>query len=127
RGLFRAWLFGIAAQQARSMFRKKTAAKRGLTLLVPMGGSFERADDKATSPADALAVLERTRILHRAIDELPDDDRDLVHLHYFAELTFAEIALARNMNPKTVCTRLTRCKVKLLNLLEKSNLTTVDG
>lgn len=127
RGLFRAWLFGIAAQQARSIFRKKTAAKRGLTLLVPISDSFEIGDENATSPADALAITERAGILHKALDDLPDEDRELLHLHYFGELTFAEIALARNMNPKTVCTRLTRCKAKLLDLLAKSNFTRSDG
>lgn len=127
RGLFRAWLFGIAAQQARSFFRKKTAAKRGVTLLVPVSESFELGDENATSPADAVAVSDRAGILHKAIDELPDRDRELLHLHYFGELTFAEIAVARNMNPKTVCTRLTRCKAKLLDLLAKSNLTASDG
>lgn len=127
RGLFRAWLFGIAAQQARSTFRKRSAAKRGLTLLVPLDDSFERGDERAASPVDALLSAERARIVHRAIDELPDKDRELVHLYYFGELTFSEIALVRNMNAKTVCTRLTRCKAKLLDLLAEANLTTIDG
>src|SRR5437868_2834460 len=41
-GLFRAWLFGFASQQARALFRRKSAAKRGLTLLVSIGPSTDR-------------------------------------------------------------------------------------
>lgn len=127
RGLFRAWLFGIASQQARTLYRRKAAAKRGLTLLAPMSAANDRRDDRAISPAEALAASDRLTILHKALDELSEDDRDLVHLHFFGELTFKEIGTVRNLNPKTVCTRLTRCKGKLLNALRRSNLTRADG
>jgi RNA polymerase sigma factor, sigma-70 family len=125
--LFHAWLFGIASQQARALFRRKSAAKRGLTLLVPIDDSTDQADVTAKSPAEATAENDRAAILHRALEQLPEDDRDLVQLHYFGELTFKEIAVVRSMNPKTVCTRLTRCKGKLLELLVRSNLTRADG
>lgn len=127
RGLFRAWLFGIASQQARTLFRRKSAAKRGLKLLVPLNRAAEFRDETTRSPSDATAANERAAILHRALEQLSDDDRDLVHLHFFGELTFREIALVRKMNPKTVCTRLTRCKGKLFDLLVQANLTTADG
>ncbi len=127
RGLFRAWLFGIAAQQARTLYRRKGAVKRGLKLLVPMGDLPERHDDRAISPAEALAASDRLTILHRALEELSEDDRDLIHLHFFGELTFKEIGKVRNLNPKTVCTRLARCKGKLLNAVLRSNLTRADG
>lgn len=126
-GLFRAWLFGIASQQARALFRRKTAAKRGLTLLVPIGPSTDRSDDRTKSPSDATAESDRAIILHRALEQLPEEDRDLVHLHFFGELTFKEIGAVRRMNPKTVYTRISRCKAKLLDLLIRSNLTRADG
>ena len=126
-GLFRAWLFGIASQQARALFRRKSAAKRGLTLLVPIDPSLDRSDDTAKSPPDATAESDRAIILHRALEQLPEEDRDLIHLHFFGELTFKEIGAVRRMNPKTVYTRISRCKAKLLDLLIRSNLTRADG
>src|SRR4051794_6080363 len=101
-GLFRGWLFGIASQQARTLFRRKSAFKRGLTLLVPISSSTDRSDDTAKSPSDATAESDRATILHRALEQLPDEDRDLIHLHFFGELTFKEIGAVRGMNPKTV-------------------------
>ena len=127
RSLFRAWLFGIASQQARTLFRRKSASKRGLTVLVPISESAEYRDETAKSPSEATAENDRAAILHRALEQLADDDRDLIHLHFFGELTFREIAALRKMNPKTVCTRLTRCKAKLLDALVQSNLTSADG
>jgi len=126
-GLFRAWLFGIASQQARALFRRKSASKRGLTLLVPITPSTDRGDETAKSPSDATAENDRATILHRALEQLPEEDRDLVHLHFFGELTFKEIGAVRRMNPKTVYTRISRSKAKLLDLLIRSNLTRADG
>lgn len=126
KALFRAWLFGIAAKQAASSYRMKSAKKRGAELVVPLDGSIDPRDG-SDSPADASAEKDRVEILHRAIDELEEADRDLVHLHFFGELTFKEIAEARNLNPKTVFTRLSRCKERLLVILLRFNLTNSDG
>jgi RNA polymerase sigma-70 factor (ECF subfamily) len=125
-GLFRAWLFGIAVRQAGNFHRSCSAKKRGAQLRVPLNG-FNDHEDDAKSPAEVSADNDRAAILHRAIDLLPEADRDLVHLHFFGELTFREIAEARRMNPKTVCTRLTRCKEKLLVTLARFDLTNSDG
>jgi RNA polymerase sigma-70 factor (ECF subfamily) len=126
KGLFRAWLFGIAVRQAATFYRSNSAKKRGAQLLVP----FDNVDDHkdgAKSPAELSAENDRATILHRAIDQLPEADRDLIHLYFFGELTFREIAEARKMNPKTVCTRLTRCKERLLVSLARYDLTKSDG
>jgi RNA polymerase sigma factor (sigma-70 family) len=82
---------------------------------------------EAKSPAEVSADNDRAAIVHRAIDQLPEADRDLIHLHFFGELTFREIAEAQKMNPKTVFTRLTRCKEKLLVALARFDLTKSDG
>jgi RNA polymerase sigma-70 factor (ECF subfamily) len=126
KGLFRAWLFGIAVRQASTFYRATSAKKRGAHLLVPLC-DFDDHKEEGKSPAEVSAENDRAAILHRAINELPESDRDLVHLHFFGELTFREIAEAREMNPKTVCTRLTRCKERLLVTLARLDLTKSDG
>jgi RNA polymerase sigma-70 factor (ECF subfamily) len=126
KGLFRAWLFGIAVRQAATFYRSSSAKKRGAQHMVPFH-DFDDHEDEAKSPAEVSAANDRAVILHRAINQLPEADRDLVHLHFFGELTFREIAEARQMNPKTVCTRLTRSKGKLLATLARFDLTKSDG
>ena len=125
-GSFRGWLFGIATRQAASFHRTRLTLKRGAGLLVSLEEVVEPRDG-AKSPAEVSAASDRAGILHRALGELCDEDRDLVHLHFFGELTFKEIAAIRKMNPKTVCTRLTRCKERLLVILGRFNLTNADG
>ena len=125
-GLFRAWLFGIAVRQAATFHRSISAKKRGARLVVPLN-EVDDHKHEAKSPADVSADNDRSAILHRAIDQLPESDRDLVHLYFFGELTFREIAEARRMNPKTVCTRLTRCKARLLVLVTRFHLTNSNG
>ncbi|MBA3832380.1 MAG: sigma-70 family RNA polymerase sigma factor [Chthoniobacterales bacterium] len=126
KGSFRGWLFGIAAKQAATFHRTRSARKRGAGLLVSLHDAIDPSDD-AKSPADVSAASDRAGILHRALGELDEENRDLVHLHFFGELTFKEIAAVRRMNAKTVCTRLTRCKERLLVILARSNLTNADG
>jgi RNA polymerase sigma-70 factor (ECF subfamily) len=125
-GLFRAWLFGIAVRQAATFYRSSKASKRGAHLLVPFK-DFDDQQDEAKTPAEVSAENDRAALLHRAINELAEADRDLVHLHFFGELTFREIAEARSLNAKTVCTRLTRSKEKLLVALARFNLRRSDG
>lgn len=126
KALFRAWLFGIAVRQAATFYRSSTAKKRGAQFRIPLK-DFDDRQDEARTPAEVTADNDRASILHRAINELPEADRDLVHLHFFGELTFREIAEARSMNSKTVCTRLARSKQKLLKALARFNLTKSDG
>lgn len=125
KGLFRAWLFGIAVRQAATAHRLKMAKKRGATFL-EIDFSLERKDE-SKSPLEVCAENDRAAILHRALNELPQADRELIHLHFFGGLTFREIAEARDMNPKTVCTRIVRCKEALLLKLVRLKLPQADG
>ncbi len=126
QGSFRGWLFGIAAHQATTFHRAQSTLKRGAGQIVPFPSVLEFRDD-GKSPADISAENDRADLLHRALEELEETDRDLVHLHYFGELTCKEIATVRRMNAKTVSTRLSRCKDKLLLILGRSHFTHADG
>ncbi len=123
---FRSWLFGIAAKQAALLHRARSTKKRGAHLTVPLTEATD-SGDKIKSPAEISAANDRAILLHCAIDELDEIDRDLVHLHFFGELTFKEIAECRNMKAKTVGTRLARSKEKLLATLATFNLRHSNG
>lgn len=86
----RPWVLSIAARVGIDELRKR---KR----------SLEEGDEDKLGRADAAAavarartdLLEQAQIAERvraAIDELPDGQRVVVHLHRYEELTFAEIA-----------------------------------
>lgn len=128
RGLFRGWLFGIAARQASNFHRARTAQKRGAERMVPLSENhYDQRDDRAASPCEASSARDRAAILQRALEELPDEDRELIQLHFFAELTCEEIGQARRLHPKAVASRLHRSRQALLVLLRRLHLTSHDG
>ena len=55
--------------------------------------------------------------LNVAMNDLPAEDRALVHLHYFEGQSLAEIALVMNVSRDALKMRLSRARTKLRTLL----------
>ncbi|MEZ6061958.1 MAG: sigma-70 family RNA polymerase sigma factor [Planctomycetaceae bacterium] len=66
-----------------------------------------------TAPADGLLTEERDQILRSAVENLDDDDREVVVLKVFAELTFDAIGAILNQPAKTLASRYRRALKKL--------------
>lgn len=112
-GGVRAYLGGIARNKARDAAR----AVRGETPLKEDVLSLPEP-----GPDEALAereLLERTR---RAVDAMPEPDREIFLRHYFYCQTVADIGLAMEMNVNTVKTRLRRGRERLRAELTKGDL-----
>jgi len=83
------WIFAIAGHVRIDEWRRK---KR-----IPEDADDESLEGEPGSavPQDAqLDGLRRERGLQDAIGRLPDAQREVLHLHYFEDLSFAEIAAA---------------------------------
>jgi len=83
-------------------------------------------DDLAGHPAEVtdgpdsrLGEWERRGAVHRAIDALPPDYRDVIVLRYMEELSYEEIARHLGVPVSTVETRLHRAKKQLRQLLRE--------
>lgn len=59
--------------------------------------------------------------LHRAIDRLPDDARELLLLKHVAGLTLEQMALSLNENRNTIASRLRSAMARLREALEDSS------
>ena len=107
---FSTWLFRVAQNAAIDSVRKRRVH------LVSMerpetedsdGGSFEFAScDRG--PYGALRNVERGHAIVDAIEGLPDEYRELIHLRHFAELSYGEIAELKSMPLGTVKNKLFR-------------------
>ena len=120
RSRIQTWLFRIAANKAHDHRGRHRAAKRG-------GGQTPvslNAEDSETGlpidpPSDApspdafLLSSERMEIIRQAVDDLGDSCREVIELRYFADLGYADIATALNLNVKTVSSRLSKCLDRL--------------
>ena len=108
----RPWLYGIAANLMRHHWRKE---RRMLRAYARTGVDPVFTDeDAAVERADADA---RHRGLAAALAELRKDEREILLLNAWAELTDAEIADALSLPVGTVKSRLSRTREKLRNQL----------
>ena len=131
-GRFDAWLFRIAMNGLRDEMRRR---KRQAVPTDMSPGAASGRDEKsggwsakqqtirsggpqaATDPAEALIQAEQVRQLHRAIEQLSDADKEIIHLRHSAGLSFAEIAETLDQPLGTVLSRGHRALGKLKKLM----------
>jgi RNA polymerase sigma factor (sigma-70 family) len=106
---FRPWVLQIVANEARN--RRRSSGRRArLELRVaaesPSGGA-------APSPEGALLAAERRASLLAALGELREEERLVIGLRYFLDLSEGETAAALGVRPGTVKSRLSRALARL--------------
>ena len=72
-----------------------------------------------SDPADRLTRAEEQERVRRAVEALPDGDREVFLRHYYYAQTVREIAAAMDLKESTVKTRLRRGREKLKAMLTK--------
>lgn len=109
---FRGMLFGVARNVLLEHYRRaRTTANVDF-------GSHTVADLSPT-PTSELAHQESSRLLLRALQQLPVDQQIVVELYYWDELNAREIAEVFEIPEATVRTRLRRAKLRLEQLLRE--------
>ena len=124
---FQTWLFRIAANKARDYRARQLAAKRGggqttvsLQAQDPDTGLCLDPPSATPTPDEALLSVERTELVHRALELLGDPCRELLELRYFGELSYEEIGRTLRLNVKTVGSRLSKCLDRFEGMAQKS-------
>jgi RNA polymerase sigma-70 factor (ECF subfamily) len=111
---FRPWLLRIVQNLALNELRARS--RRG-GLIERVG----RASPSITEAPDAqVAAADEASALLRAMDELPPDDRAVLHLRYFLDLPEREIAAAIGRPAGTVKSRLHRASQRLRKVIESN-------
>jgi RNA polymerase sigma-70 factor, ECF subfamily len=111
-GGFKAWLFRIATTKANDHWRssgRERAAKEGLRLVV---------DQQMPEAGHRLAGTEQAEKLLRAIDKLPEAQRQVLTLRYYSNLKFVEIAELLGCPLNTALGRMHKAMLKLKQLME---------
>jgi RNA polymerase sigma-70 factor (ECF subfamily) len=110
-GGFKAWLFRIATNKANDHWRssgRERLAKQGLRLV----------SDESLPPADhRLEGSEQEQKLKRAIEQLPDAQRQVLALRYYSNLKFVEIAEMVGCPLNTALGRMHKAMLKLKELM----------
>ncbi len=106
---FRPWLLRIVANEASN--RRRSAGRRAALAL--RAAAEEPSGDAAPSPEAALLTAEQRSTLLAAVEELPEEQRDVVALRYFLGLSEAEVAETLAIPQGTVKSRTARALDRL--------------
>ena len=106
---FRPWLLQIVANEARN--RRRSAGRRAHLAL--RAATKEPSGDAAPSPEASLLSTEVRETLLAAVNELPDDQRNVIALRFFVGLSEAEVAETLSLPTGTVKSRSARALERL--------------
>lgn len=114
---FRPWLVRIAINEARN---RRRAAGRRATLLLRLAPGPADAGAAPSAEAETMAADARAR-LSEAVGRLREDDQLVIAARYFLGLSEAETAIALQLRPGTVKSRLSRAVGRLHTQLEETD------
>jgi RNA polymerase sigma-70 factor (ECF subfamily) len=118
RTSFSAWLYRIAINASIDRYRRGDKG-RTTSLEDVMETSVQKSPAAGTprTPLDRLRDRERRRFLEEAVRRLPERQREVVSLRYFAEMQLDEIARALNCPLGTVKSNLHKAVLALKIML----------
>ena len=112
-GGFKAWLFRIATNKANDLWRsrgRERSAKEGLRLVL---------DQEAPAAGFRLEGSEQQEKLRRAIEQLPENQKQVLLLRYYSGLKFVEIAQLLGCPLNTALGRMHKAMIKLKQMMEQ--------
>ncbi len=118
RSRFKTWLFGIALNHCADAWRKH---QRLRTILGDMDSAHEDwgEPDRTTDPSGWTAALVERAELQQELSRLPEPERQVLELYYYAELNLPEIARLLDVNLSTLKYRFYQAHRHLRKSLER--------
>ncbi|WMS41938.1 RNA polymerase sigma factor [Acuticoccus sp. MNP-M23] len=110
RSSVRTWIYSIACHKAADRWRKSTPT---------VAEADDTIADEAASPHAVLEALEDGTALRDCIAKLPAVQRAAVHLAFFCDLPYLDIAAIEGCSVGTVKTRVFHAKRLLLHCLSR--------
>ncbi|MHB8156946.1 MAG: RNA polymerase sigma factor [Desulfocucumaceae bacterium] len=109
---FRPWLLKVAYNHCRDILRRRSTLKRLLPKIY-----HKTLPTSGPTPEQAALEAEEQALVRQAVARLPDQERAMVFLRYYQQLSYAEISGITGIPEATVGTRLHRAREKLRSIL----------
>ncbi len=103
KGPLKPWFMQLVRNRCIDLLRRRR----------PRGVSVDELPDPATGPEKAAEYADRDRVLKIALASLAADQRQIVVLRDYMDLSYGEIAKVLDLAPGTVMSRLHRSRVAL--------------
>ena len=114
RGAFSTWLFRIAVNELRMMFREK-----GHSLDSAWDESFDPPAPEHEAPEARFIKRERDKELHEAMMRLSERELNILTMTYWLEMSAEEVADALGMTKDAVWASLSRSRKTMKKYLEE--------
>lgn len=114
RGAFSTWLFRIAVNELRMIFREK-----GRSIDAAWDESFDPPAPAHEEPEARLMKRERDKELRDAMMRLPERERNILIMTYWMEMSAEKVADAFGMTKEAVWASLSRSRKTLKQYLEE--------
>ncbi len=114
---FGPWFYTIIANLSRTWLRRRSRRENKMVDVDDV--SWLLVDER--TPEQAVIKKETVAILRRALKELPFDDREIITLQHFRNMSYDEIAQLLGIPKGTVMSRLYYARKKLATLMRLKN------
>jgi RNA polymerase sigma-70 factor (ECF subfamily) len=111
RGPLKPWFLRVVRNRCIDLLRRRR----------PGGADVDSLVSPAALPDECLESGERDRRLQSALARIKPDQRQIVVLRDYLDLSYAEIALVLDVAPGTVMSRLHRARMALKGKLESDD------
>ncbi len=108
------WLFGIAHHKGIDAIRRVSSQRQSSVSL----DDAEETVDGSDSPEDHAQQKGLAKLTNQAMKDLSPDHREILHLAFFEELSYQEIASLLTIPLNTVKTRVFYAKQQLKNQMQ---------
>ncbi len=119
---FSTWLFRIAANNCIDFMRKKKKNMLGSSELTedtdPFADLTGFIPSQGLDPEEAYIKKQKATVLREIVDRLKPKYRKLIHMRYFREMSYEEIAQELDMPMGTVKAQLFRAREFLTQILQ---------
>jgi RNA polymerase sigma-70 factor (ECF subfamily) len=116
---FKTWIYRITVNRCRDELRRRKTVKHTRPgSLVGADGEQLDPPGREPSPEQGARGREAEQLVERAMEELPEELKEIVVLRDVQDLSYDEIARVLDVPVGTVRSRLNRARTRLVELLE---------
>ncbi len=115
KSALRTWISRIAYNEAISFLRQR---KMPVVYFEDNGYEVDKLSDTEVDEMLGLANFETVQLIRAALKYLPPEERALITMFYYEEMSLKEIAYVTESIPTTIASRLSRTRKKLCKIIK---------